>query len=392
MSRQRKGGGGKDALFATVVSLPILVAPTVCQAQIAVVDEHNLGERRKDELQSKTSGLDKKHETGQRKAVVCTYSSKYRNEMFRRSPQQALVRDSRNVSFIRYSAKKYGISEGLALSVSYQEARFDTCAGSHTGVKGAMQLTDRTGRQLGFDRDVNEQNIEGGVKLLSQAVKKCGGTNYSCLASYYNGSTEVEQANWAAGVARRHGYFNDYVGSGKAPAAVPPLFSVQVNGAGSMGAVQAGGVEVVNKAAETLRSSSAQRSQYSSLIDTLAAGIGTGEEYVDTWDENSNARGLNADLLNQLIQASSVVDDLLNTRLQQRNTKLSQVSKLTSSKGTASPFSCDPSHPKDLGASAGVWPACTRLVPDSGNSEEKTLLPDAAAAAIALEIMQRNAQ
>ena len=217
MSRQLKASGRMAALFATVLSVPILLAPTVCQAQIAVSDDSNLGERRKDESQSNASDEDKKDETGQRKAVVCTYSNKYRNEMFRRSPQQALARDPSNVSFIRYSAKKYGISEGLALSVSYQEARFDTCAGSHTGVKGAMQLTNRTGRWLGFDRDINEQNIEGGVKLLSQAVKKCGGTNYSCLASYYNGSTEVEQANWAAGVARRHGYFNDYVGSGKAP-------------------------------------------------------------------------------------------------------------------------------------------------------------------------------
>ena len=155
--------------------------------------------------------------------------------MCRRSPQQALARDAGNVSLIRHYAKKYGISEGLALSVSYQEARFDTCAGSHTGVKGAMQLTKRTGRGLGFDRDINEQNVEGGVKLLSQAVKKCGGTNYACLASYYNGSTAAEQANWSAGVGRWHGYFNEYAGSGKAPAAAPPPFSIQVSGTAAAG-------------------------------------------------------------------------------------------------------------------------------------------------------------
>jgi hypothetical protein len=381
------------ALFATVLSVPILLAPTVCQAQIAVSDDSNLDERRKDETQSNASDEDKKDETGQRKAVVCTYSNKYRNEMFRRSPQPALARDVSNVSFIRYSAKKYGISEGLALSVSYQEARFDTCAGSHTGVKGAMQLTNRTGRWLGFDRDINEQNIEGGVKLLSQAVKKCGGTNYSCLASYYNGSTEVEQANWAAGVARRHGYFNDYVGSSKAPAASPPVFSVRVSGASGMGAAQTGGVEVVNKAAAGLDSSSAQRSQYSSLIDALASGVGTTDEYLDSWDENSMAHGLNADLLNQLVQGSAVVNELLNNRLQQRNTKLSQVSKLTSSKGTENPFSCDPlTLQQDWGASADWWPVCARLAKVSGNSEENTVVPNATAAANSLEIMQRTAQ
>ena len=104
------------------------------------------------------------------------------------------------------------------------------------------------------------------------------------------------------------------------------------------------------------------------------------------------AHGLNADLLNQLVQGSAVVNELLNNRLQQRNTKLSQVSKLTSSKGTENPFSCDPLTLQDLGASADLWPACAGLAKVSGNSEEKTLVPNAAAAANSLEIMQRNAQ
>lgn len=248
MSRQRRAGP-TAVLFATAVTAPMLIAPSIGLAQIAVEDDPNLVERKKDEFQNDSSNEDKKSETGQRKAVVCTYSNKYRNEMFRRSPQQALAHDAGNVSLIRHYAKKYGISEGLALSVSYQEARFDTCAGSHTGVKGAMQLTKGTGRGLGFDRDINEQNIEGGVKLLSQAVKKCGGTNYACLASSYNGSTAAEQANWAAGVGRWHGYFNEYVGSGKAPAAAPPPFSIQVSGTGAAGSAQTGGVNAVNKTA-----------------------------------------------------------------------------------------------------------------------------------------------
>ena len=184
---------------AVVIALKAaLFIPNYAVAQIAVDDQPNLGERTKDETSSEASDKSKKDETGQRKAVVCTYSNKYRSEMFRRSPQEAMARDPANVSMIRYYAKKYGVSEGLALSVSYQEARFDTCAGSHTGVKGAMQLTQGTGKGLGFDRDVNEQNIEGGVKLLSMGAKKCGETNYACLASYYNGSNATEQANWAA--------------------------------------------------------------------------------------------------------------------------------------------------------------------------------------------------
>ena len=113
--------------------------------------------------------------------------------MFRRSPAEALQRDAGNVKMIRYYAQKYGVPEGLALSVAYQESRFDTCAGSHTGVKGVMQLTKGTGKSMGLDRDVNEQNVEGGVKYLGMGVKQCGATNYSCLASFYNGSNAAEQ-------------------------------------------------------------------------------------------------------------------------------------------------------------------------------------------------------
>ncbi|RWO03507.1 MAG: hypothetical protein EOS07_33885 [Mesorhizobium sp.] len=391
MSKQLKAGR-MVALFATVVTAPTLIAPGIGLAQIAVEDDPNLVERKKDEFQNDSSNEHKKSETGQRKAVVCTYSNKYRAEMFRRSPQQALARDAGNVSLIRYYAKKYGISEGLALSVSYQEARFDTCAGSHTGVKGAMQLTKGTGRGLGFDRDINEQNIEGGVKLLSQAVKKCGGTNYTCLASYYNGSTAAEQANWAAGVGRWHGYFNEYVGSGKAPAAAPPPFSIQVSDTGAAGAAQAGGVNAVNKTAAGIETSGAQRSHYSNLIDTLAAGVGTKEEYMDAWDENSTARGLNADLVNQLIQGSAAVNELLNARLLQRNTRLSQVSKFGTSEGTENPFSCDPVILGNLEVPEPLWPGCAKPVTGSGGAEENTLVPNADAAAGALEIMQRNAQ
>ncbi|OWK20044.1 hypothetical protein AJ88_35695 [Mesorhizobium amorphae CCBAU 01583] len=50
-------------------------------------------------------------------------------------------------------------------------------------------------------------------------VKQCGVTNYSCLASFYNGSNAGEQNQWAGGVGRWNSYFNDYVSSGKAPAA-----------------------------------------------------------------------------------------------------------------------------------------------------------------------------
>ncbi|TIU39549.1 MAG: hypothetical protein E5W31_07460, partial [Mesorhizobium sp.] len=132
-----------------VVVFAITGGMTMATAQIAVIDDANLDKRKQDEQHSETSDSSKKNETDKKKNVVCTYSNKYRSQMFRRSPAEALQRDAGNVQLIRYYAQKYGVPEGLALSAAYQESRFDTCAGSHTGVKGVMQLTKSTGKSMG---------------------------------------------------------------------------------------------------------------------------------------------------------------------------------------------------------------------------------------------------
>ena len=222
--------------------------------------------------------------------------------MFRRSPQQALARDASNVSFIRTTAKKYGISEGASAVGVLPGSPLRHLRRQPYRRERRDAPTNRTGRGLGFDRDINEQNVEGGVKLLSQAVKKCGGTNYACLASYYNGSTAVEQANWSAGVGRRHDYFNDYAGSGKAPPPCRRPFSVRVSSAGATGAAQTGGGRPSTRRPRASNRAVRNDRSIPASIDTLAAGVGTTDEYLDAWDENSTARGLNADLLNQLVQ------------------------------------------------------------------------------------------
>ncbi len=118
--------------------------------------------------------------------------------------QNAMQNQSNNVAMITAAAQNYGVPTDLALAVSYHESEgFNSCAGSDTGVKGPMQLTQSTGSSLGFNRDINEQNINGGMALLAKAANSCGATNYSCLAAKYNGSNRPgEQAGWAAGVAK----------------------------------------------------------------------------------------------------------------------------------------------------------------------------------------------
>lgn len=117
----------------------------------------------------------------------------------------AMDRQTNNVAMVYASAQNMGVPPELALAVSYHEAvGFNSCAGSDTGVKGPMQLTQRTGRAYGYDRDINEQNINGGMAVLKAAYDKCG-MNYACLSANYNGSPRPgEQAGWARGVQAAH--------------------------------------------------------------------------------------------------------------------------------------------------------------------------------------------
>ena len=121
--------------------------------------------------------------------------------------QQAIGNQPTNVAMITAAAEQQGVPTDLALAVSYHESEgFNSCAGSDTGVKGPMQLTQRTGNSLGYNRDINEQNISGGMKLLKQCDNKCGDTGFSCLSACYNGSPRPgEQAGWARGVQNAYG-------------------------------------------------------------------------------------------------------------------------------------------------------------------------------------------
>jgi hypothetical protein len=123
------------------------------------------------------------------------------------SLQKAIGDQPTNVAMITAAAEQQGVPVDLALAVSYHESEgFNSCAGSDTGVKGPMQLTQRTGNSLGYNRDINEQNIMGGMKLLKQCDNKCGDTAFSCLSTCYNGSPRPgEQAGWARGVQNAYG-------------------------------------------------------------------------------------------------------------------------------------------------------------------------------------------
>jgi soluble lytic murein transglycosylase-like protein len=134
----------------------------------------------------------------------CQLSEVERRRRMARDIPVALFEEADNAALIVEAAIQHSAPPDLALAVAYHESRIDTCAASPTGVKGVMQMTESTAEWLGFDRDVNADNIQAGVKFLARIVRTCGRSYYRCLAARYNGSTRRERRRWAAGVRSAH--------------------------------------------------------------------------------------------------------------------------------------------------------------------------------------------
>ena len=74
---------------------------------------------------------------------------------------------------IKEQAKKYGFDWRLISAIIYQESHFNPRARSFTGVKGIMQVTLTTAREMGISNRLDPaQSIRGGVKYLKIIYKR----------------------------------------------------------------------------------------------------------------------------------------------------------------------------------------------------------------------------
>lgn len=74
---------------------------------------------------------------------------------------------------IRQSAKKNGFDWKLIAAIVYQESHFNPKAKSYTGVRGLMQLTQETAKEMGIKNRLDPvQSIFGGVKYLKKIYMK----------------------------------------------------------------------------------------------------------------------------------------------------------------------------------------------------------------------------
>ena len=72
---------------------------------------------------------------------VCALPSSERARRISRSISTAVSEEAHNAALVSDAADRHGVPKPLALAVAFHESRLDTCAKSHTGVKGVMQVT-----------------------------------------------------------------------------------------------------------------------------------------------------------------------------------------------------------------------------------------------------------
>jgi hypothetical protein len=90
-------------------------------------------------------------------------------------------------------AKKFGVNPLLALAIAQQESgrkQYDSSGNvlhSSAGALGVMQLMPETAKGLGVNPNDPQENIIGGVKLLSQLIEKYHGNLEDVLTAYNAG-------------------------------------------------------------------------------------------------------------------------------------------------------------------------------------------------------------
>jgi len=101
---------------------------------------------------------------------------------------------------IKQESEKYGFDWRMIAATIYQESHFNPRAKSYTGVRGLMQLTLVTAKEMGINNRLDPvQSIRGGVKYLNKIYKRLGDIDEHdrmkfTLASYNIGYGHIRDA------------------------------------------------------------------------------------------------------------------------------------------------------------------------------------------------------